>query len=192
MPMLPPIRSGINTREMMNALVRTAARYSRTAMTSTLRMVILPGVRRGDTDEDILQRGTSQLEVAHFAAPDQRRQHLLRIGSPLKAQLAEPAEIRHLGDAGEAVERRLLFQATPKSIAAVGVLNRFERAVEGLAALMDHEDEVAHLLGHGHVMGGEEDGRSFLLEIEDGLAQDLGIDRIEAAEGLVEQNQLRP
>ena len=38
MPMLPNISAGISTMETTNALVRTAARYSRRAMTQTLRM----------------------------------------------------------------------------------------------------------------------------------------------------------
>src|SRR5436305_9633204 len=79
--MLPPISTGISTRPMRNALVRTAARYSRRAITSVLRMVGPPvgqagslpyvSVGVGDADEDVVQRRPGQLEVAHLAALQQ-------------------------------------------------------------------------------------------------------------------------
>ena len=54
------------------------------------------------------------------------------------------------------------FEAHAHRVAAVGVLDRLERAVEDLAALVDHEDEVAHLLGDGHVVRREDDRRAVL------------------------------
>src|SRR5260370_39064735 len=78
-PMLPPINNGINVRLMRNAFVRTAARYSRSAMTSTLRMMVLLAGRPGDANENVLQGGSRQLEVPHGAARHERGQNLFRI-----------------------------------------------------------------------------------------------------------------
>src|ERR1700716_3798086 len=98
MTMLPPINTGSSTRLMTNALVRTDARYSRTAMTSTLRMVVLPGFWARDADEDVMQGRPRHLEMAHLAAPHQSRQHLLRIRISIQAQLLKPAEVRDFQD----------------------------------------------------------------------------------------------
>src|SRR5262245_62950980 len=80
--MLPPIKTGMITRLMMNALVRTAALYSRLAMTQILRTDgLLQGgggldgrfvVGRGDADEDVVQRRPRQLEVNHAATLEKR------------------------------------------------------------------------------------------------------------------------
>src|SRR5262249_33086768 len=80
--MLPPIMTGISTREIRNALVRTAALYSRAAMTRTLRTGHLAGrgvLGGGDADEDVVQRRPGQLEVAAPAALHQPAQQLLRV-----------------------------------------------------------------------------------------------------------------
>src|SRR5438034_7393325 len=83
---LPPMSTGIRTRLIRNARVRTAARYSRAAMTSTLRMLALLAFRTGDAHEDVVQRRPRQLEMPHRAALHQRRQQLLRIGAAIEAQ----------------------------------------------------------------------------------------------------------
>src|SRR5438093_339393 len=102
--MLPPIMIGMISRLMMNVLVRTAAVYSREAMTQILRMMRSQNgglgdvlVRRRDADKDVVQRRLRQLEVQHPAAADQRAEHALRIPAALQAQLLQPAEVRHLG-----------------------------------------------------------------------------------------------
>src|SRR5438094_4413824 len=61
MPMLAPHSTGIITMLMMNALVCTAALYSRTATAQTLNMIDPFGARPGDADEDVLERRPGQL-----------------------------------------------------------------------------------------------------------------------------------
>src|SRR5438874_1249632 len=61
---LTAISTGTMTSDRTKALVRTAARYSRTAMVSVLRMGLLRGGDVGDADEDVVQRRVGQLEVA--------------------------------------------------------------------------------------------------------------------------------
>src|SRR5437867_11723290 len=105
--MLPPMRMGSMTRLARNALVRTEARYSRRAITSTLRMVVVPRVGSGDANEDVLQRGTSQLEMAHLSTSHEGGQDLLGIGVAIEAQFLQTAEIRDADDAGQAVQCRV-------------------------------------------------------------------------------------
>src|SRR5438445_8082432 len=160
MPTLTPMRSGIRTRLTMNDLVRTAARYSRTAMTMTLRMGDLLGVGAGDADEDIVQRRTGQLEMAHPAATHEPGQNLLRVSPPVQPQLLPATEIRHLGNAGQFGQRVTALDANPQGVVAVIVLNRFERPVQDLLASEDHENEITHLFRHRHVVRGEDEGGS--------------------------------
>ena len=75
---------------------------------------------------------------------------------------------------------------------AVDRLDLVERAVEDLLALEDHEDPVAEPLGDGHVVGREDDRRPRLLELEHRVLEDLGVDRVEARERLVEDQELGP
>src|SRR5260370_36575119 len=88
--MLPPIITGIITRPMMNALVRTAARYSRTAITNVLRMG--GHLRRrlrgpGNAHKDVVESRPRHLKVTHAAALHQLGEQLLRVGVALQAQL---------------------------------------------------------------------------------------------------------
>src|SRR5215471_18177187 len=92
---LPSSSNGMKTRLTRNALVRTAARYSRTAMTQVLRIGTLSLLGPGDADEDLLECGPGHLEVAHPAALQQQGQQTLRVGVAFQAQLLPAAEVRH-------------------------------------------------------------------------------------------------
>src|SRR5262249_21289264 len=102
----PPalIKTGMSNRPMRNALVRTAAWYSRAAITKTLFMIILLGLGVRDADENIVQGWLGQLEMLHPAPVDQGRQHLLRVGATVEAQLLEPAEVGDLHHPGQVVQ----------------------------------------------------------------------------------------
>src|SRR5579885_2009153 len=91
-PELAAIKSGTISSDRMNDFVLTAARYSRTAMVSALRMVLLFRIDPGNADENVVQRRPSQLKVSHLAALHERCQDLLRVGATLQAQLLEAAE----------------------------------------------------------------------------------------------------
>src|SRR5438552_17097878 len=142
----------MRTKLTMNDLVRTAARYSRTAMTRTLRMGHLLDFGAGNADEDVVERGAGELEMADPAAIHEQGEDSLRIGPAIEPQLLPAAEVGHLGDARKLGQRVAPFDADPQRVVAVVVLNRFERAVEDLPAPEDHEDEFAHLLGDRHVV----------------------------------------
>ena len=78
----------------------------------------------------------------------------------------------------------------PDRVMAVGRLDLVERAVEDLAAAEDHEDPVAQSLGDRHVVRGEDHGRPGLPQVEHRILDDLGIDRVQPGERLVEDQQL--
>src|SRR6516225_1979356 len=102
----PPIMMGRINRLMRNALVLTAAWYSRAAITSVLRMADVPCLRIRDADKDVVQRRPGQLEVADLAAGHQVRQQPLRVTATLQAQLLPAAEIGRLDNPRQVIERR--------------------------------------------------------------------------------------
>src|SRR5437773_6694678 len=93
---VPSIAIGMISRPTMKALVRTAAVYSREAMTNSLRMAVALRFRGRDADEDVVQRRPGQLEVTHRAALHQSRQDHLRVGAAVEPHLLPAAEVRHL------------------------------------------------------------------------------------------------
>ena len=54
--------------------------------------------------------------------------------------------------------------------------------------MVDERDVVAELFGRRHVVGGEDDGGTLLLKVEDFVLEEVGVDWVETAEGFV-QNQ---
>src|SRR5207244_4122060 len=141
---LLPMSSGMSVRLTRNDLVRTAARYSRTAMTIVLRMMALLGFlhlpltlafspqrergvgRAGDADKNVVQRWVRHLKMANRATRHQGRQHRLRIRSPLQTKLLSAAEVHDFGYTRESVPvyHSVLFQAHPDRVAALGLLDR--------------------------------------------------------------------
>src|SRR5947208_1605194 len=63
----PPISTGIRIRLTRNDFVRTAAWYSRAAMTRILCTVVLLLVGAGDANKDVVQRRARQLEMTDLA-----------------------------------------------------------------------------------------------------------------------------
>ena len=56
------------------------------------------------------------------------------------------------GDAGHIVQPRPALDDDAQRVGAIGVLDRLQGAIEHFLALVNHEYEVAHLLGDGHVV----------------------------------------
>src|SRR5581483_558089 len=158
--MLPLISTGMIISVTRNALVRTAARYSRTATTNILRMVVLLRVRSGDADEDVVQRWLANLEVPQAAALHQMGQDCLRVRLGGQPQFLIAAKVRYFDDTGKIVQCRRTVQMYAQSITSVGILDRLQCAVENLTALVDHENEIAQLLGHAHIVSRKHDGRT--------------------------------
>src|SRR5262245_4334688 len=145
---LPSIITGMMTRLMMKVLVRTAAWYSRTAMTSILRMV---GLRVGDAHEDVVQGWPGQLEMMDGAAGQKCGQELVGVAARIDAQFLPIAEVHDTGHAGQIPQRRVVaVQPDTHGIRSVSILDGFQCAVQDFLALVDHEDEIAHFLRDGH------------------------------------------
>src|SRR5437016_9157413 len=160
--------SGISVKLTRNDFVRTAARYSRTAMTIVLRMTGLLGFlhlpltlalspqrergvgRRGDANKDVVQGRVGYLKMANRSPRHQGRQHRLRIRASLQAKLLSAAEVHDFGYTRESVPvyRSVLLQADADGVAAVGLLNGLQRSVQNLASFVNHKDGVAHLFRH--------------------------------------------
>ena len=137
-----------------------------------------------------MERGLRDLEVADGRARGEVAQEGLRVGV---AELLRLAKIAHQLDAGEAAEEfHTAVAAHADGVLAVAALDVGERAVEDFVAPVNHEDEVAHRLGHRHVVRAEDDGGAGGAEFEDSGADDLEVDGVEAGERLVEDEQLGP
>src|SRR5207245_3521503 len=200
---LPLMSNGTMTKLTMKERVRTAARYSRMAMTINLRMGVRLRFRCCDADEDIVQGRPGQLEVLDLAKPHEVGQHLLGIGVSFQTQLPPAPAIGNLYHArqilppqpsptsGGRAGRGAAVQPDPKRISAIGGLNGFQGAVKNLLALVNHEDEVAHFLRDRHVVGGKDNGGSLAAEIQNRFAKDFGVDRVQTGERLVQEEQLR-
>src|SRR5579871_4784215 len=163
----PHMRSGMRMRLTRKDLVRTAAWYSRAAMTRILCTVVLLFVRAGDADKDVVQRWAGQLEMADFAPAHQRGQYVLGVRTARQAQFLPAAEVRNLDDAGQITEWTLaVVKPNLERVVAVRILDRFECSIKDFLTFVDHENEVAHLLGHVHIMSRENDGRPGALDIQ--------------------------
>ena len=64
--------------------------------------------------------------------------------------------------------------------------------IEHLVALVDERDVLAELLHAAHVVGAQHHGGALVAQPQDLPADQFGIDGVEAAEGLIEDQQLGP
>ena len=93
-------------------------------------------------------------------------------------------------DAGNAGERSGAGRGTqPHGIESVLRLDLLQRAVQHLLAFENHEDAIAHLLGGRHVVRAEDHRRPAPPHLQHRVFQGFGVDRIEAGERLVENQQ---
>src|SRR5262249_2569688 len=132
--MLPPIINGIIKRPIRKVFVRTAALYSRNATTMTLRIAIPPRPR--NPHEDVVQRRPAQLEVPHPPALRQQRQQCLAVGPLGQTQLLPAAQLTHLDHSRQVAQTASIpLDLYPHRVAAVGVLDGLQGAVEHLPAV---------------------------------------------------------
>ena len=121
---------------------------------------------------------------------DEPLQERLRVAR--QPHVLEVAVVVDRLDAGQAGERRgRRPSAHADGVVPVLRLDLVERSVEHLVALEDHEDAIAQLLGRAHVVRREHDRRALAPQLEHGVAQRLGVHRIQAGERLVQDQQLR-
>jgi hypothetical protein len=94
--------------------------------------------------------------------------------------------------ARERAQRRRIRRGLDHAAGAGSRAELEERAVEQLLAARDQHDAIAQALGVLHDVRREDDRRPVLAEIADDLLEHLLVDRIEAGERLVEDDELRP
>ena len=122
------------------------------------------------------------------ARADQRRQQRLRVGAAHLLQLAVVVDAGHPRQRPQ--HRGAAVHPHADRVGAVGGLDLVQRPVEHLLPLVNHEDAVAHPLGHAHVVGAEDDGRAGAADVEHRVLEHFGVDRVEPGKRLVEDQQV--
>ena len=118
-----------------------------------------------------------------------------RVRAVHEQDLAAAVRRRDAFDFGERRERREVRVAVerlePDRARIVLAPDRGQRIVQHLLAAVHHHHVIAQLLGVRHHVRGEENRRAALVLLVDERAERPGADRIQAAERLVEDQQIR-
>src|SRR5438105_5796682 len=142
-------------------------------------------------DEDLLQRRLHQLKAIYADFSGNFSQQCLRVRSRRQLQL---------GVASIAAERchgRIALQQF--AVAFIFDLHRVARkarfnlaqfSLEHRLAAVDEQNGVAHALHLLHLVGGKQDALAGSAKFENDIFEDFGIHRIEAAEGLVHDDEI--
>src|SRR5690606_35202287 len=137
-----------------------------------------------------MERRLRDFEAVNVGPSEYLAKDLLWHGARGETQLLELSVIADGIDTGDAVQHLdPAIDPDPHGVGPIARLDLSETAVEDLATPEDHEDEITHLLGDGHVVSAQDDRGAVAAEVEHGLAEDLGIEGIEATEGLVEDHE---
>ena len=132
-----------------------------------------------------MQRRTTDREALQLDAPYQFTKDRQRVSRRREGQLGAFAGVAHGGDAGQVVQGAAVAVVFDDNGVFLRVTHLREAAVEHLAALVHQDDAITELLGLIHHVGREEDGLALPLHAEDGVANEVDVDRIEARERLV-------
>lgn len=175
----------------MNPFVLTAARYSRLTNLRILRIGFLLGFWPGNPQENIVQCGLAQFKTVDLCPGHDLCKNFLMVGPRMDTHLLELSEVCDF------IHSLQVFQAGSSAfgpdtecIAAVLILDRYQCPVQNFLSLEYHEYEVAHFFGDTHVMGAEDHRGSIGPEIENGVLDDLDVDRIQTGKGFVQDDQL--
>src|SRR6478609_4397125 len=195
--------TGPITVPIRKALVRTRSMNSRRMIAKRLDMGHLLARRchrRFGTDlvdEDRPQRGRLELEPVQ-AAPrlHQEVEELVRLGPGGEHQLDRHSDIVHPGDQRLVAEDRVGGLPVPGEgedhVPGPRLrLDLGDRPVHHLLAPVDDHHAVTERLRLLHLVGGEDDRLPGPAELEDGVLEDLRVDRVESAERLVEDQEIR-
>jgi len=106
-----------------------------------------------------------------------------------------------VGAAGVHAHRSVVAKVVDEGVAAVEfehhrvlaklVFDLAQRALQDHVALGHEADVVAQLLDLLHAVGGKQDGSVVAPQLQDDVAQEVGVDGVEAAKGLVEDEERR-
>src|SRR5579859_939158 len=178
--------AGMKNVMITKARVRTRSRYSRLAIIKMLCIGLAHCV-----DENFFQRRLHELKLVHPRAIGHHAQKLLGIGAGRQPDFHVVAVIV------VRAYQRVLFQEISVPFVldlhvalAVPGLDRLEIPLQHRRASVDEADAVTQLLHLVHAMGGKQNGLALLLQIEQDVFQQRGIDRIETEERLVHDDEV--
>ena len=138
------------------------------------------------------REGFIEGEAGHASLRYQGAQNLLRVRAAREPQFLHLSQVADPVDSGQMLHgREAAAGGDPYGVLAVPILNGAEGAVQHLPAAEDHEDVVAQGFRQVHIVGAEDDRNAAAAEIENGGADGVRAHRVEAAEGFVQDEQLR-
>src|SRR6185437_1316388 len=197
---LPPtsaaMRTGMSTVARMKPLVRTRSMYSRLAMSQMLCMDLASGLGElGGAlyggNENLFERGLDDLEARDVgAARDGLCEHRLRAFGRVKPDLGDARIVACVGDIAAAQEAVVTAEDSLHVVARIARFDLAHGAGEDKPALIDKCDGVAEFLHLIHAVRGEEHSAALCADLYQRAHEQLGIDRVEAAEGLVHNDKL--
>ena len=132
---------------------------------------------------DVVDVGQGSFEDA----PGGRAVEQLELG-PVMAALGDPDETLRLQRVEESI---VAVELQHDGVASEAALDLAQRPFDQDLPFRDQADVVAELLDLFHAVRGEEDRPAVFFEFEDDVAQQRRVDRVEAAEGFVEDDQAR-
>ena len=93
-------------------------------------------------------------------------------------------------DGGVVEETGVAVEDDVDAVARVAAFDLAHASGEDEVAAIDEGDGVAELFDLVHAVGGEEDGSTLIAEVNEGVLEKRGVDRVEAAERLVHDDEL--
>src|SRR5580698_10633891 len=182
----PPMSVGMRMVAMMKALVRMRSRYSRFAISQILCIDFAPDY----FDKDVFQARLHDLEAGDARLCCGSGKKCLRIGAVAQLDFGMAAVVLRGLNGGMIEEGSVAFEVHDNAVGGVARLDLAHGAGEDETTVVDEADVVAELFDLIHAMGGEEDGAALLAEVDEGVLEERGVDGIEAAEGLVHDDEV--
>src|SRR5579863_5940844 len=170
---------------MRKARPRTCSRYSRAAISS----ILCIGLASHGLDEDFFERRLDELKAIDGGYGGGFVEELLRVAAGFEANLGVAGEVFGVLDLGALEKAGVALELGDDTVALVARLDFADLAGQHGAALIDEADGVAEFFDLVHAMSGKEDGLALILEIDEGALEQRSVDRIEAAEGLVHDDE---
>src|SRR6266481_3286697 len=185
------MRSGMRMVMMRKLFARMRSRYSRFATSQTLSIDIFSY----GFDEDLLEGGLHHFEAGDAsAALDGGGEERLRVGTGVvgatKFDLGLSAIVLRAFDAGMREEGVVSFEGDLDAVARIAALDFAHAAGENEMTAGDEGDGVADFFDLIHAVGAEEDRLALLAKVDEGVHEKRGVDGVEAAEGLVHDDEV--
>src|SRR5512140_412578 len=197
---ITPKKRGPSAVLKMYHFERTRSRYSRLMIAKSLPMTAharLDAGRAHRVEEDAMQRWLHQLEALDVRAcihQPAKQKLRARTGGELELhgamRVVERPHERTISEDFVHGRGPILPEPERDVLSPVLGLDGRDRAIEHLLAGGDDAEGIAEALRVLHEMGAENDGASLLAKIDDRVLERLRVHRIEAAERLVENDQL--